>query len=253
MGYQDQFLKTTESTNRVAKEMGASGVVHGSGVVADTQTAGRGRLGRPWHSPPGSNLYCSYVIRPSIDLQDYPKLTMVAGVAAAQCVQENTSITVGLKWPNDLYIDSRKCGGILCESSFRSNTPFAVIGIGINCNLNATGIPKELKGVATSLLLEGGCRIDTHKLFIDLREHVLDVVNEFEKQGFSQILARWSHFDTFQGKRMTWVREDGNPIEGINLGPDLDGSLVVQDADGNRHKVISGDVTLAGSVPMNRS
>ncbi|NNK12776.1 MAG: biotin--[acetyl-CoA-carboxylase] ligase [Desulfofustis sp.] len=253
MGYQDLFLQTTESTNRVAKEMGASGVAHGSGVVADTQTAGRGRLGRQWHSPPGCNLYCSYVIRPDIDLQDYPKLTMVAGVAAAQCVQDHSSLAVGLKWPNDLYIDTRKCGGILCEASPAATPPFAVIGIGINCNLNTSDIPEELKDRATSLLIEGGCRINPQQLFVDLRKHLLDAVNDFEKQGFSQILTRWSHFDTFQGTHMSWVREDGKPIEGISLGPDLDGSLVVQDADGNRHKVISGDVTLVGSVPMERS
>jgi BirA family biotin operon repressor/biotin-[acetyl-CoA-carboxylase] ligase len=248
MGYQDIFLKTTESTNRVAKEMGAHGVVHGSGVVADSQTGGRGRLGRQWHSPPGCNLYCSYVVRPAIDLQDYPKLTMVAGVAAAQCVQDNAPFQIGLKWPNDLYIGTRKCGGILCESSLASAPPFAVIGIGINCNLNTSDIPEELKGMATSLLIEGGCRIDTQQLFVDLREHLLDAVSDFEKQGFSQILTRWNHFDTFRGTHMTWVREDRKPIEGINLGPDLDGSLVVQDAEGKHHKVISGDVRLAGTI-----
>ena len=253
MGYQDLFLKTTESTNRVAKEMGASGVLHGSGVVADTQTAGRGRLGRQWHSLPGGNLYCSYVVRPAIALQDYPKLTMVAGVAAAQCLEENSPIRISLKWPNDLYIGTKKCGGILCESIPASSAPFAVVGIGINCNLSAPDIPVELKGMATSLLIEGGCRIDTRKLFVDLREHLLVAVSDFEKQGFSQILNRWGQFDTFKGTHMTWVREDGKPVEGINLGPDPDGSLLVQDANGNRHKVISGDVTLAGSAPMERS
>jgi BirA family biotin operon repressor/biotin-[acetyl-CoA-carboxylase] ligase len=253
MGYQDLFLKTAASTNRVAKEMGADGVVHGSGVVAETQTAGRGRLGRQWHSPPGGNLYCSYVVRPAIAPQEYPKLTMVAGVAAAQCVQENSSIHINLKWPNDLYIGTRKCGGILCESTSVSASPFAVIGIGINCNQSDSDIPGNLKGIATSLLIEGGSRINTKKLYTDLREYLLEAIGEFEKRGFSEILTRWNRFDAFRGTRMTWVREDGTPIEGISLGPDLDGSLLVQDDDGNRHKVISGDVTLAGSVPVERS
>ena len=244
MGYQDIFLETTDSTNRVARKLAEQGGEHGSGVLAGTQTAGRGRLGRAWFSPPGKNLYCSYVVRPDIDLEEYPKLTMVAGVAAARCVQDTSAVAIGLKWPNDLYIATRKCGGILCESSITAGSPFAVIGIGINCNLSDSDIPKELKDIATSLLVEGGVTIDITRLFGDLREHLLDTIRDFEKYGFAEILTRWKHFDSFRGKRMTWVREDGIPVEGINLGPDLEGSLVVKDSDGNLHKVISGDVAL---------
>ena len=249
MDYRDIFLESTDSTNRVARKLGEQGGEHGSGVLADTQTGGRGRLGRAWFSPPGKNLYCSYLVRPDIGLAEYPKLTMVAGVAAAQCLQEICTIPVGLKWPNDLYIKSRKCGGILCESSLAPGDSFAVIGIGINCNLSDSDFPGELKEIATSVLIESGIAIDPKELFVRLRDTLLDAVSDFEKQGFSEILTRWNRFDAFRGTHMTWVREDGQPVEGISLGPDLDGSLVVQDSDGNRHKVISGDVTLAGSVP----
>ena len=171
-------------------------------------------------------------------------LTMVAGVAAASCVQEISTVPIGLKWPNDLYIATRKCGGILSESSITADSPFAVIGIGINCNLSDSDIPEELNDIATSLLVEGGATIDIKGLFGDLREHLLGTISDFEKYGFAEILTRWKRFDTFRGKRMTWVREDGKAVEGINLGPDLDGSLVVKDQDGNLHKVISGDVAL---------
>lgn len=248
MDYRDIFLESTDSTNRVARELGEQGGVHGSGVFADTQTGGRGRLGRAWFSPPGKNLYCSYLVRPDIALAEYPKLTMVAGVAAAQCLQEICTIPVGLKWPNDLYIKSRKCGGILCESSLAPGDSFGVIGIGINCNLSDSDLPEELKDIATSVLIESGITIDPKKLFVRLRDTLLDAVRDFEKQGFSEILTRWNRFDAFRGTHMTWVREDGRAVAGISLGPDLDGSLVVQDSEGNRHKVISGDVTLAGSV-----
>jgi BirA family biotin operon repressor/biotin-[acetyl-CoA-carboxylase] ligase len=187
------------------------------------------------------------VVRPDIDFIDYPKLTMVAGVAAAQCVQKNSSIAIGLKWPNDLYIGTRKCGGILCESSAASLSPFAVIGIGINCNLSESDMPRDLKGKATSLLIEGGGKINTKKFFADLRDYLLDAIEDLERVGFAEILIRWNRFDAFRGTPMTWVRQDGKPVEGISLGPDLDGSLVVQGADGNRHKVISGDVALVDS------
>lgn len=249
MAYQDIFLESTDSTNRVARELGQKGSAHGSGVMAGTQTTGRGRLGREWFSPPGKNLYCSYLVRPDIRLKDYPKLTMVAGVAAAQCLQEISDISVGLKWPNDLYIKSRKCGGILCESSLAPDGSFGVIGIGINCNLSDSDIPEELKEIATSVLIESGATIDIRELFVVLRDHLLDLICDFEEQGFAEILTRWNSYDVFRGKRMTWVRGDGKPVDGVSLGPDLDGSLVVQDSDGNRHKVISGDVTLAGSLP----
>ena len=248
MGYQDIFLATTDSTNRVAKELGEAGGAHGSGVLANAQTAGRGRLGREWFSPPGKNLYCSYLVRPDIGPEEYPKLTMVAGVAAVQCLRRMTSIPVGLKWPNDLYLKSRKCGGILCESSLTTDDSFAVIGLGINCNLSDQEIPEELKKIATSMLLDSGITIDTRELFTELREHLLRSICDFEKLGFAEILTRWNSYDVFQGERMTWVRKDGKPVAGVSLGPDLDGSLVVQDADGNRHKVISGDVSLIGHV-----
>ena len=244
MGYQDIFLDSIDSTNRLAKEMGADGVVHGSGVVADTQTAGRGRLGREWFSPPGKNLYCSYVVRPAIDLEDYPKLTMVAGVAVVDCLRQTCGVKAGLKWPNDVYVDNRKCGGILCESSSDSDSVFAVIGIGINCNLSASDFPEELKNIATSLRIEGGTAVDVGQLFNDIRNCLLDVIRDLEERGFDEILKSWNSYDLFRGKRMTWVREDGKPVEGISLGPDPDGSLVVQGKDGNRHKVISGDVAV---------
>lgn len=249
MDYQDTFLETTDSTNRVARELGQKGGAHGSGVMAGTQTGGRGRRGREWFSPPGKNLYCSYLVRPDIRLDDYPKLTMVAGVAAVQCLQEISDISVGLKWPNDLYMKSRKCGGILCESSLAPGDSYGVIGIGINCNLSDSDLPEELKEIATSLFIESGVTIDPRQLFGALREHLLDTIRDFEDQGFAEILNRWNRYDLFYGKRMTWVREDGKPVSGINLGPEIDGTLLVEDDDGNRHRVMSGDVTLAGYLP----
>ena len=244
MGYQDIFLASTDSTNRNAKQMGVEGVTHGSGVVADTQTAGRGRLDREWFSPPGKNLYCSYVVRPDLDLVDYPKLTMAAGVAVVDCLRQTSRIEAGLKWPNDIYINTRKCGGILCESFSSSDTTFAIIGIGINCNLSYADIPEDLKGIATSLSIESGTRVNVRKLYNDLRDHLLDVILHFEEKGFSEILTSWNRYDLFRGKRMTWVRADGAPVEGVSLGADPDGSLVVEDTEGNRHEVISGDVSL---------
>ena len=247
MGFKDIYLETTDSTNRVARELGEQGAAHGSGVAAGAQSAGRGRLGRTWFSPPGKNLYCSYVVRPNIVLEDFPKLTMVAGLAAVRCVQQISTAPIGLKWPNDLYVNSRKCGGILCESSATPGNAFAVIGFGINCNLRAADIPEELRQTATSLLAEGQAMVDIGQLYADLRRHLLQVITEFEQKGFAHILAGWNTHDLFRGMQMTWISEDRQPVTGFSLGPDLDGALLVEDADGKRHKVISGDVNLADS------
>ena len=245
MGYQDIFLKSTDSTNRVAREMGDKGGAHGSGVVAESQTGGRGRLGREWFSPPAKNLYCSYVVRPRIEHEHYPKLTLAAGVAAASCIRTGYHYNVGLKWPNDLFVGARKIAGILSESSIDCNDePFAVIGIGINCNLTRLEIPADLIDKATSLFIESGTIIDIRQLYFDLRKSLLSGLEEFEEEGFSAVLTRWHEYDIFLGRTMAWLRADGTRVEGENLGPDEDGSLLVRDESGVIHRVLSGDVNL---------
>ncbi len=247
MDFTDLHLATTDSTNRVARQLGQGGAAQGSAVVADSQTSGRGRLGRAWFSPAGTNLYCSYIARPDIELEDYPKLTMVAGVAVAQCLKNFGGIDIGLKWPNDLFIGSRKCGGILSEfSTDQNDKPFAVIGIGINCNLTESEIPDDLSAIATSLLIESGSAVDIMQLFNDVRISLLYLINEFESSGFSEILERWHRFDIYRGKKMSWARPDGTEVQGVNLGPDRDGALMVKDTDGTIHHVVSGEVTFTG-------
>ncbi|MDB4516041.1 biotin--[acetyl-CoA-carboxylase] ligase [Crocinitomicaceae bacterium] len=245
MDFTDLHLKTADSTNRAARELGQKGGSHGSGVMAETQTAGRGRLGRAWFSPPGVNLYCSYIVRPKIAVEHYPRLTLAAGVAIATCLHDYSHNDVGLKWPNDLFIGARKCGGILSETSTDSEGRlFAVIGIGINCNLSADDIPADLRDRATSLLIEGGKAIDRKRLYSQLRTALLATLEEFEQQGFSSVLKRWHKYDLFRGRQMAWQRPDGSRVEGENLGPAEDGSLLVRDAQGFVHRVLSGDVNL---------
>ncbi len=246
MDYQDIFLESTDSTNRVARELGQKGGAHGSGVRAETQTAGRGRLGRAWFSPPGVNLYCSYIVRVEIALEHFPRLTLAAGVALATCLHDYSHNDVGLKWPNDLFIGARKCAGILSETSTdRDDRLFAVIGVGVNCNLSADQIPANLRDRATSLLIESGKAIDRKRLYSQLRMTLLATLEEFEQQGFSSVLKRWHKYDLFRGRQMAWQRPDGSRVKGENLGPAEDGSLLVRDAQGIVHRVLSGDVNLS--------
>ncbi len=247
MDYQDLYLQQTDSTNLQARKMAEQGVVHGSGVVADSQTAGRGRLARAWFSPPGKNLYCSYVLRPAINAADFSRLTMVAGLAVADYLSTLCPLPIGLKWPNDIHLGGRKCGGILSESSLAADdlkSSYAIIGIGLNLNISLDELPPHLQPIATSLFIETGKTYEPATLFNGLRSSLLRGVSDFEMKGFSSILERWKRYDTTLGKWMVWVTSDGRKVSGKSLGPDNDGFLQVEDAQGSIHRVISGDVKL---------
>ena len=149
-------LAVTDSTNRVAMEMAENGAKHGTVVVADAQTAGRGRMGRRWVSPAGKNLYVSLLLRPSVPTVDAPRLALVAGVALADAV-EAVGVPAALKWPNDLYCGGRKAAGILAEmASDPDGVRHVVIGVGLNVNVVEDDFPPDLRGTATSLRICAG-------------------------------------------------------------------------------------------------
>ncbi|HWS15327.1 MAG TPA: biotin--[acetyl-CoA-carboxylase] ligase, partial [Candidatus Methylomirabilis sp.] len=143
-------LAVTDSTNRVAMEMAEHGAKHGTVVVADAQTAGRGRMGRRWESPPGKNLYVSMLLRPPVPTVEAPQLSLVTGVALADAV-EAMGVSASLKWPNDLYLGERKAAGILAEmASDPDGVRHVVIGVGLNVNMEEADFPPVLRGRATS-------------------------------------------------------------------------------------------------------
>lgn len=241
------FLQECESTNRVALTLGQQGAVHGTAVVAGSQTAGRGRLGRVWQSPAGRGLYCSFIVRPRLGAEEYPRLTFAAGIAVATSVEHLFRTKPGLKWPNDVYFDHRKCGGILNEASGlggKSEDRFAIIGIGINVNTAPGEFPPEIRENATSLYLETGKTVEILDLFAEVHERLLLEVCVLEEKGFAHVLSRWGQYDFLKGKRMTWVNIHGERVNGISLGPDNSGSLYVMDDMGDTHKILSGDIEL---------
>ncbi len=256
ISYQDEFLPVVDSTNRRARLLADQGALHGSGVRADRQTAGRGRLRRTWYSPAGRNLYCSYILRPRLSPADYPRLTMVAGLAAAEVVQRcSPGVRVGLKWPNDLMIGGKKCGGILCESSVDhadGRHSFAIVGVGINLNLTSDELPAALRSIATSLVIEGAPPVDPAVMFSAMRDQLLADVAVYETEGFQEVLVRWCRFDVLAGKRATWVAQTGEVVSGVSLGPDEKGLLRIEDESGAIHTVVSGDITLAGKRKSDR-
>lgn len=246
------ILKTVDSTNRVAREMADSGKPHGFAVLAENQTAGRGRLGKTWLSPPGKGLYCTIVVRPELDIQEYSKITLTGGLAVSLVLEEYCRLDVRLKWPNDIYIGGRKCGGILVETSSLQNSSdacFALVGIGLNVNGMIDEFPEELRKTATSLFAESAQEYDILSLFSAIRDRLLLHLSKLVADGFKEILEQWQRRDMLRGKWMSWVTPAGKVVFGKSLGVDNNGILIIQDSSGTRHEVLSGDLNLAVRPP----
>ncbi|MCF8056425.1 MAG: biotin--[acetyl-CoA-carboxylase] ligase [Desulfocapsa sp.] len=241
-------LISTVSTNEDAYGLALKGAEHGTAVLADAQHGGKGRLGREWASPPGTGLYCSIVIRPNLPFPEFPKLTLTAGLALCTVIERLVpTVPFGLKWPNDLYCNGRKAGGILVESSspLGDGDPFAVVGVGVNVNTRSDDFPVGLREKGTSLLMESGNSLDIYKLFEKLHVSLLGHIGVHEQQdGFAEILKEWRKRDLLLGKEMQWLTSDKKVIVGRGMGPDGNGQLLARDREGKVHEILSGDVQL---------
>ncbi len=235
------------STNATAYDLAQQGAPHGRVVWAKYQSEGKGRLGKKWISPPGKGLYFSIILRPDLSLDEYPKLTLTAGLAVAEVLENTCKVEVGLKWPNDVYISGKKCCGILAEANLSEvdTEPFAVIGIGINVLSERQDFPEDLQETATSLFIETNTLYSMEELLEKLCRQVLDLVKEHEKLGFACILKRWKKRDFLYGRTLEWVSGSGEIIRGKSLGPDDTGQMLVRDNAGKIHEVLSGDISLA--------
>jgi len=235
-------LDVTDSTNRVAMEMAENGAKHGTIVVADAQTAGRGRMGRRWESPAGKNLYVSLLLRPYVPTVDAPRLALVAGVALADAV-EAVGVPASLKWPNDLYCGERKAAGILAEmASDREGVRHVVIGVGLNVNMEEDDFPPELQGTATSL------RICAGRAFrrVDVLARLLDAFGaryaEFIGGGLASLRDEWDRRDFLRGRRVL-LRRQGGEGWGTAVGLDTVGALRFLPDDGPAiESVHSGEI-----------
>ncbi len=242
-------LPLTDSTNEDAYKLALKGAEHGFGVIADSQRAGKGRLGKDWESPAGTGLYCSIIIRPKLSFVDFPKITLTAGLALCRAV-ENLQVdsSFGLKWPNDLYCNQKKCGGILVESSSVScleKDSFVIVGIGLNVNTKLDQFQLELQQKATSLLIISGEFYDLRDLYRRVHGSLLEHIHTHETKGFSCIRKEWSKRDVLFGKEMQWLTAKKTVVTARGLGIDENGQLLAKDRYGKIHAILSGDVHLA--------
>lgn len=227
-------LHAVDSTQRVAFELAERGAPDRTVVVADTQTAGRGRRGRPWLDEPGDSLLTSIVVRPRVSVRDLPKLSLATAVAAAEAIGGVTGLAVRLKWPNDVLVNGRKLAGILLESRIVAE-PIVVVGIGIN--LRQRTFPAALAATATSVHMEGGPAIEREAM-LEAVLAAFDVWRErLEGQGFLPVRSRWLELAETVGRSVT-VGEQA----GIAVDLDGDGALVLRHAHGMHH-IVAGELT----------
>ncbi len=247
IGCQIHYFEEVESTQNIARNLAAEGAPHGTVVIAETQSAGRGRMGRGWHSPPGVNLYTTIILRPKIAMAEVPRLSLVAGIAAAEALEEVAPGIVQLKWPNDVWLNGRKAGGIISEAvtDRTQQLDSVLVGIGLNLNLAAADVPPEIRERAISVLIATGRRCDRIAVANSLFTRLNIRYDESVTNGFAAVRPHWERYSALTGKRVTVV-DAGTREEGVVTGIDAEGALLLETANGTR-RIIAGDVTLEGA------
>ena len=241
IGQRIVYYSSLGSTNELLKGLAAQGAPEGTLVIADEQTAGKGRLGRKWLAPPGTSLLLSLLFRPDFAPNQAQRLTMICSLAIADAIEGLTGLPAGLKWPNDIFIRGRKAGGILTESGTTGGRlDYVVVGMGLNVNLDISALP-ELRGMATSLSQELGREVPRLELLwkilagIEMRYESLRRGESPHEEWAARLinLGRQVQVTTPQGALAGWAE-----------GVDADGALILRTPDGQRKRILAGDVTL---------
>jgi BirA family biotin operon repressor/biotin-[acetyl-CoA-carboxylase] ligase len=240
------YRESVGSTNDLAKELARAGAVEGTLVLADEQTAGKGRLGRVWTTPKGGALAMSLILRPDLPPHLAPRLTLVAAVAVAHALHEVTGVAVGIKWPNDLQVEGRKLCGILTEMEAEmERVAFVVLGIGLNVNLPLDAMDEEVRRSATSLLAVTGACVSRAPLVRAILTHFEQAYDLLLHGRFDEVLAMWRTLSVTLGQSVRVISVTGQPtFDGVAESVDEEGGLLVRLANGHLHRVIAGEVSI---------
>jgi BirA family biotin operon repressor/biotin-[acetyl-CoA-carboxylase] ligase len=216
-------------------------------IIADHQTVGRGRLGRSFHSPAGSGIYMSVILRPNCPAQKLMHLTCAAAVAMCYAVENAVGLRPGIKWTNDLVFGRKKAGGILTELGFGSGgtVSYAIVGIGINCTQTAEDFPEDIRSIATSLETVIGKPVDRAAVAAAMMEALYRMDMGLLKEK-ADTLNRYRRDCITIGQQISLLRV-GEPVRhGTAIGMDDEGALMVEFEDGHRETVNSGEVSVRG-------
>lgn len=238
------LYREVSSTNSIAQHMARSGAVEGTIVLSSLQTSGMGRMKRQWACPAGQGILMSIVLRPEIDVQLVPQLTLLCGVVVAETIRQTTGCEAGIKWPNDIVIGGKKVCGILAQSSFTGPAPLHVImGIGINVNQTYDQLPLDCRKTSTSLKLELGQRFSRLRVleqFIILWDKNF---KSFLKGGHSYLRPKWIANNVTLGREVT-INKGNELRQGLAVDISERGGLIVSFADGSTEEFLAEDLSL---------
>jgi BirA family biotin operon repressor/biotin-[acetyl-CoA-carboxylase] ligase len=231
-----RLFDEVDSTNLVATEMAQRGADHGTVVVAERQTAGKGRLGRSWFSPAGEGLYCSILLRSEYSRSLPDRLTwipLISAMATARAIDQTTGLAVRLKWPNDVLLGERKVGGLLCESGGRASGPshavghpgYVIVGIGLNVNIEI--FPEDLRDVATSLAIAAGCPVDRTRLLTALLNELEMTIESLSTASDLDLVRSYTAVCATLGRRVKLELAGNESLTGWAQAIGPDGSLRV--------------------------
>ena len=240
-----EFEEVVDSTNIRAKELGEKGAPHGTLVVAEQQTAGKGRRGRSWVSPPGSSIYMTLLLKPEVDPSRAPMLTLLMAYAIADAFRGEKNLDVQIKWPNDLVLNKKKICGILTEMSAEVGyVHYVVIGVGIN--VNTESFQEEISQTATSLRIEEGVKFQRAELIAAIMQKFEMYYEKFCASGnLSDIMDGYNAILVNKDREVR-VLEPGNEYNAKALGINETGELIVEKEDGSRTEIFSGEVSVRG-------
>lgn len=247
---------SVSSTNTVSLEQALQSPSEEFVVLADSQTGGKGRHGRTWFSPPGKNIHMSILLRPNIKISDASLLTILSAVAVCEVLRDISGLAIRIKWPNDLVFKGKKLGGILIETrTEHSLVTIAVIGIGLNIDVNSSDLPAELREKASSLFIESSRNFDREEIVLKVLEHISNyykrlfvpsadtmsrIINPAERK---YIVDRWRSLDTVLGKKISVTTSIGM-LTGEAIAIDDTGMLDLLCNDGKIEKIHTGDIVI---------
>lgn len=236
-------FEETDSTNVRALNLARKGAPEGTVVVTEGQTQGCGRRKRKWFSPRGKGIYVSLILRPSLHPLQVPRVSIIAVLAAAEALREETGLGVTIKWPNDLLMGSRKIGGILSKISADSErVEFIIVGTGINVNLTHEEFPEDISASATSVLMETGRMFSRTSLLVSYLNHFDALYTKMMSEGFAPLRLMFLRETEIIGRRVRLDTYNGES-EGVVEDLDMNGCLIIRDVNGKYQQLWAGDLT----------
>lgn len=244
VGRDIRVFEETTSTNDVAEKLARDGVKEGVVVFAESQTKGRGRLGRKWISPPRKGLWFSVLLRPPLRPLAVTQMTIAAATALARAIRAQAGLAPEIKWPNDILLQGKKVAGILTELSAElDRVKYIIIGIGVDVNLNTGEFPADLRKLATSLKIEAGRKLDRAELAVQILRELDCDYDRICSGQFETVANEWEKHCTTIGRQVT-IRMGERKIQGRAESLDTDGALLLRTQHGRLERIIGGDVTV---------